>query len=317
MSKDSNLLLICSGHSIAGGNLQNYLNHQQAVFKDHRSAQGLNQESRGDPVTSRRRSTLDPVIQQQIDHITAKVQKQHFLESYTMFTYQNQHNPMFTDFINSTTPEEVWNARPWGPLGTQADISPYPSAVMPFSPEQASPGIFSPTPQQTGHAQPVPYSLPAPPAPIYTVHHDEREPKHQEFNSKPDDAEAEIERLRKANSTLVKALIGTVCVSELNAIDMKKSSQSEGLKLAILAKRLSKPDPRRNARDVVDARDVALAVANVAANKFDKSALHLRELAHAKSLIHEAIVESGDEEALALWDARKGTWPFEDRFWRR
>jgi len=234
-----------------------------------------------------------------------------------MFTYQNQHNPMFADFINSTTPEEVWNARPWGPLGSQADLSPYPSAVMPFSPEQASPGIFSPTPQHTGHAQPVPYSLPAPPASMYTVNHDESLPKHQEPHSRPEDAQAEIERLRKANNTLVKALIGTVGVSELNAIDMKKSCQMEGLKLSILAKRLSKPDPRRSARDVVDARDVALAVANVAANDFDKSALHLRELAHARSLIHEAIAESEDEEALALWDARKGTWPFEDRFWRR
>jgi len=257
------------------------------------------------------------VIQQQIDNITAKVQKQHFLESYTMFTYQNQHNPMFTDFINSTTPEEVWNARPWGPLGSQADVTSYPSAVMPFSPEQASPGIFSPTPQQTGHAQPVSYSLPAPPASFYAVNHDDREQKHQELHPKLDDAQAEIERLRKANSTLVKALIGTVCVSELNATDVKKSCQMEGLKLAILAKRLSKLDQRRNTRDVVDARDVALAVANAAANNFDKSALHLRELAHAKSLVHEAIAESGNEEALALWDARKGTWPFEDRFWRR
>lgn len=224
---------------------------------------------------------------------------------------------MFTDFINSTTAEEVWNARPWGPLGTQADLNPYASDIMPFSPEQASPGIFSPTPQHTGHAQPVPYSLPAPPAPIYTVSHDECEQKHQERSSRLEDAQAEIERLRKANSTLVKALIGTVCISKLNAIDMKKSCQIEGLKLAILAKRLSKPEQRRNARDVVDARDVALAVANAAAKNFDKSAAHLREIAHARSLVREAVVESGDEEVLALWDARKGTWPFEDRFWRR
>lgn len=258
------------------------------------------------------------MIQQQIDHITAKVQKQHFLESYTMFTYQNQHNPMFTAFINSTTPEEVWNARPWGPLGSQADTIPYPSEVMPFSPELASPGIFSPTPQQTGHAQPVPYSLPAPPAPIHTVNHNEREPKHQDLHSTLEDAQAEIERLRRANSTLVKALIGTLCVSELKSVDMKKFCQIEGLKLALLAKRLSKLDQRRNTRyDVLDARDVAMAVANVAANNFDKSALHLRELAHANTLVHDAIVESGDEEALALWVARKGTWPFEDRFWRR
>lgn len=234
-----------------------------------------------------------------------------------MFAYQNQHNPMFTDFINSTTAEEVWNARPWGPLGTQADITPYPSDVMPFSPEQASPGIFSPTPQHTGAPQPVPYSLAAPPASIYTINHDEREQKQLELRSRLEDAQAEIERLRKANSTLIKALIGTVCVSELNAIDMKKSCQIEGLKLSILAKRLSKPDQRRNARDVVDARDVALAVANVAANNFDKSAVHLRELAHARCLVREPIVETGDEEVLALWDARKGTWPFEDRFWRR
>lgn len=234
-----------------------------------------------------------------------------------MFTYQNQHNPMFTDFINSTTPEEVWNARPWGPQGSQANMTPYPGELMSFSPEQASPGIFSPTPQQTGHAQPVPYSLPAPPGSVYPVSHDEREQKHQEINSKLDDAQAEIERLHKANSTLVKALIGTFSVSELNATDMKKSCQIEGLKLAVLAKRFSKLDQRRNTRDVVDARDVALSVANVAANNFDKSALHLRELAHAKSLIQEALAESGDKEILALWDARKGTWPFEDRFWRR
>lgn len=302
------------GHSIAGSNLQNYLNHQQPVYKDHRGALGLGEVHRRDTVTSHRTSIIDPAIRQQIDHITAKVQiqKQQFIDSYNQFAYNNRFNPLFANFIHGTTAEEVYKA---GPFGAQAIMTQLPDT--PFSPEQASPGIFSPTTQDTGLTEPTEYSLPAPPAPTYYANHDECDQQHQELQAKVDNLVADNERLRKANDTLVKALLGTTLISERNAMDMQKFCRVEGIKLMVLVKYLLKKGPLQNSPELIQARNVLIGVGKSIANYKDKLEAHLSELADARFRVRAAIVDSGNEEVLALWDAGHGAWPFQDRLWGR
>ena len=304
------------GHSIAGSNLQNYLNNQQVVFKDHRGAQGLDRASRKETSITRRGSVIDPAIQQQIDNIAAKVQYQHYLDSYNAYVASTQFNPQFAAIVDYST---VAIGEPLPSGDQRASVTSLPSDIT-VAVEQPSPGIFSPPPafgpnQPAG--SPSPYALPPPAESAAITNHAQFEKKTEELRSKLSKLQADNDRLRNANTTLVKALLGTTCVSERNAVAMIAFLEDEGIKLLRMAKRLCIPGLTKKVREVVDAQDVALGVGACMANNLDKFAGHLRELAQARSLIRRAVVELGDERLLSEWDAGKGIWPYEDRFWGR
>ena len=244
------------------------------------------------------------------------MQYQHYLDSYNAYA-STQFNPQFAAIVDYSTAEIGGPLPSWD---QRASVASQPSDII-VAVEQPSPGIFSPHPPPFGPnqaaASPSPYSLPPPVESAAATSHAEFEKKTEELRSKLSKLQADNDRLRNANTTLVRALLGTTCVSEHNAVAMISFLEDEGIKLLSMAKRLCIPELTKKVREVVDAQDVALGVGACMANNLDKFAGHLRELAHARSIIRHAVVDLGDEPLLSEWDAGRGIWPYEDRFWGR
>ena len=66
-------------------------------------------------------------------------------------------------------------------------------------------------------------------------------------------------------------------------------------------------------KEISDASHTSLDVGKSLIDKFDLYAKYLREAKDAMKLVRDAVVATGDEGLLALWDAQQaGIWPHED-----
>ena len=58
---------------------------------------------------------------------------------------------------------------------------------------------------------------------------------------------------------------------------------------------------------------MTLKVGTEMCNGCDKNYRHMHALADMRAQVRLEIAKAEDEEALATWDAGKGTWPFNER----